>query len=370
MEYWSYGSRGGGLTVAIDARLIGTDKTGDATHWRGLLHGLAGIPNTPRLLLLSNAPRPVGIPWNPQWEWVCLPSRNSRWWSWVAMPLEARRRGADLVHVQYNLSPLIRNGITTIHDISFLIGPEWFSPRDQVLLAKGVAGSVRRARRVVTVSETSRREIERMLPAAAGKTRVVYNACPPWVRPLPEPKAVSLRARLGIPEPYVLTVGTRWPRKNMELAVRAMDGLPSDLPHRLVVTGKAGWGDQSLGSRGVATGYVEEDELCALYQGASLYLAPSRHEGFGIPLLEAFACGCPVACSTGGALPEVAADAAEVIRGWDPSDWSQAVQGLLRDSGKLQTLRERGYRRVRDFDWAASAEVLCRIYEECHSSRS
>jgi alpha-1,3-rhamnosyl/mannosyltransferase len=120
----------------------------------------------------------------------------------------------------------------------------------------------------------------------------------------------------------------------------------------------------------VATGYVEEDELCALYQGASLYLAPSRHEGFGIPLLEAFACGCPVACSTGGALPEVAADAAEVIRGWDPSDWSQAVQGLLRDSGKLQTLRERGYRRVRDFDWAASAEVLCRIYEECHSSRS
>lgn len=358
------------MTVAIDARLVGTDKTGDATHWRGLLHGLAGLAQTPRLLLLSNVSKPAGIPWNAAWEWVHLPARNTRWWSWVGMPLEARRRGADVVHVQYNLSPLIRNGITTIHDISFLIGPEWFAPRDRVLLSRGVAASVKRAHRVVTVSNTSKSEIERMLPAAAGKTRVVYNACPPWIRPLRDADASAARARLGIAEPYALTVGTRWPRKNMELAVQAMDRLPSDLPHRLVVTGKAGWGDQSLGVRGVATGYVGEDDLCALYQGASLYLAPSRHEGFGVPLLEAFACGCPVACSTGGALPEVAADAAEVIPGWNPGDWSQAVEGLLRDSGKLQALRERGYRRVRDFDWAASAETLCRIYEECLPSRS
>src|SRR5579885_1319148 len=110
--------------IAIDARLVGGQSTGDSTYWLGLLTGLSRINTNFRFLLFSNAPRPPGIPESPAFQWVRLPSRNSRWWSLVRFPLLARRMNADALHTQYSLSPLAGSiGITTIHDVSFFIGP-------------------------------------------------------------------------------------------------------------------------------------------------------------------------------------------------------------------------------------------------------
>jgi glycosyltransferase involved in cell wall biosynthesis len=109
---------------------------------------------------------------------------------------------------------------------------------------------------------------------------------------------------------------------------------------------------------------VSNEQLASLYTAADLYLAPSRHEGFGVPLLEAFRCGCPVVCSTGGALPEVASDAAEVVDSWEPSVWTERIQGLLGDSGKLNELRRRGFEREKEFSWVDSARRLCDLYRE------
>ncbi len=360
--------RRGLTTVAIDARLIGTHMTGDATHWAGILQGFCELfelenPHL-RLLFLCNAPKPSGIPWNDAFEWVEVPGAYARWWSLVQFPLAARRRGAQVAHVQYTLSPLVRGGVTTVHDVSFFIGPDWFSLKDRTLLQLGVAASARRAKRVVTVSETSRADIEQYLPGARGKTVVVPNACPPWIHPNPKEMVDAHLEELGLSRPFCLTVGTRWPRKNMELAVRAMDLLPERFTHRLAITGKAGWGDQTLGNRAQALGYVSNEQLCSLYCAADLYLAPSRHEGFGLPLLEAFRCGCPVICSSGGALPEVADNAALVMDSWEPEAWSVAIQDLLDDSSKLQGLRERGLNRVGDFSWLDSARRLRDLYLE------
>jgi glycosyltransferase involved in cell wall biosynthesis len=132
----------------------------------------------------------------------------------------------------------------------------------------------------------------------------------------------------------------------------------------LVVTGKPGWGEESAGAHVQTVGYVSNDDLCALYSGASIYLAPSRHEGFGIPIIEAFACGCPVVCSSGGALPEVAGDAAVVESSWEPEHWSTTIRGLLDDSGKLHELRRRGFERVKMFDWVESARRTADVYRE------
>ena len=159
----------------------------------------------------------------------------------------------------------------------------------------------------------------------------------------------TVREELGIDGPYLLTVGTRWPRKNMRLAIEAAGALPVSIPHRLVVTGKAGWGELPPNDRTVFTGYVSDEELTALYQCADLYLAPSLHEGFGIPLLEAWACGCPVLCSSGGALPEIAGGAAEVMQSWEARDWADRIAELLSDSSKLGLLRERGLKRLGEF---------------------
>lgn len=357
-------------TVAIDARLAGGTNTGDSTYWTSLIEALASRQDDDtRFLLFSDAARPEGLSEGGRFAWKTIASANRRWWSLVAFPLAARRAGAGAIHTQYTLSPLVGNrGITTIHDVSFFIGPEWFPPRHRLVLRQTVPAAARRAARVITVSETSKKEIETYIPAAKGKVRVTTNACPSWIQRVPIDNAKArVQTELGIDQPFALTVGTRWPRKNMRLAVDAMDLLPAELPHRLLVTGKAGWGDNELGKRGIATGYVTNELLACLYSAADLYLAPSRHEGFGVPLVEAFRCGCPVVCSGGGALPEVAGEAAVVERSWEASDWSRTIGRLLTDRGTLETLRERGYARERTYSWDETARQTLAVYREVAS---
>ncbi|HWD37860.1 MAG TPA: glycosyltransferase family 1 protein [Fimbriimonas sp.] len=351
-------------TVALDARLIGGTSTGDSTYWTGLLYGMARIQPESKILLFSNAQPPPNIPESPSFQWIHLPSKNARWWSMVRFPLAARRAGAVAIHTQYSLSPLVgRAGFTTIHDVSFFIGPEWFKPKDRFVLQRTVPAAVRRAKGVFCVSETGRRELEGFVPAAKGKTHVTFNACPPWIQRVERSAAKeSVRKHLGLELPYLLTVGTRWPRKNMELAVKAAERLDARFPHRLAITGKAGWGDQAVGSRALSTGYVSNELLSALYSAADLYLAPSRHEGFGVPVLEAFRCACPVLSSSGGALPEVVDGAGVVERSWQPEQWAQTIEGLLEDSSKLESLRRDGLKREEEFTWEETARRTLGAY--------
>ncbi len=354
------------LAVAIDARLIGGTSTGDSSYWSGLIHGLSKLDLDLQFLFFSNAPKPALIPDKFNFSWIEVPARSSRWWSYVVFPLLARKIGAGAIHTQYSLSPLAGNrGITTIHDVSFLIGPEWFKSKDRMILTKTVPASARRAKRIIAVSQTCKAEVESYIPSAKGKVIAIYNGLPPWVQRVENPEP-TLR-ELGIEKPYLLTVGTQWPRKNMKLAIDAAAGIDR---YPLVVTGKGGWGEQAAGDHVRPVGYVSNDQLCALYSGASLYLAPSRHEGFGIPVIEAFACGCPVLCSTGGALPEVAGDAGVVEPTWEPSHWTETIQSMLADSSKLHDLRQRGFERAKQFDWVESARQTANVYREVLLDRS
>lgn len=353
------------ILVALDVRLAAGQATGDSTYWTGLLHGLAELESSCRFLLFSNTDRPAGIPESPAFQWLKLAGGSSRWWSLARFPLAARRAKAGAIHTQYNLSPLVGSrGITTIHDVSFLIGPEWFNSRDRLLLQRFVPASARRAKRVVTVSHTSKSDIVRFIPDVASRTVVAYNGPNPGIQPVPREIALRTAASLGLTTPFMLTVGTRWPRKNMKLAIDAVNLLPAELKHRLAITGKPGWGEENLQERAVATGYLSEEQLSALYCAADLYLAPSLHEGFGIPLLEAFECECPVVCSSGGALPEVAGDAAEVMASWEPADWARSIAELLEDSSKLAAMRARGKKRASEFSWKASAQIHEQVYRE------
>ncbi len=344
--------------VAIDARLAAGASTGDSSYWSGLLYGLSRISPNARFLLLSNAPQPPEIPESDKFRWLVVPGSNLRWWNLLSLPLAARRAGAQVLHSQYNLSPLAgRIGVTTIHDVSFFIGPQWFKPRDLFVLQRFISASVKRARRVIAVSQTSKEEIERFIPAARGKTTAIPEACPIHIKP---DSTVDVRELFGLREPYLLTVGTRWPRKNMQLAISAA----AQTPYPLVITGKPGWGDEDVRPNTKLTGYVDNDTLSALYRHASLYLAPSLHEGFGLPLLEAFACGCPVMCSDGGALPEVAGDAAIVMHSRRWKDWTAAILKLMNDSSKLDDLKGRGRARLAEFSWEKTAQLTMEVYRE------
>jgi len=356
----------GELVVALDARLVQGTNTGDSSYWTGLLSGLSKLDAKARFLLFSRMERPADLVLDDRFEWIALPATSSRWWSLVKFPLEARRRGAQVIHTQYSLSPLAgKIGVTTIHDVSFLIGPEWFTAKDRLILSKSVPVSVKRAAKVFAVSETCKREIESYIPAAVGKTVVTTNACPSWIKRIDRDEATRrVSRRLGVNGPFLLTVGTRWPRKNMRLAVDAVGSLPERFSHRLVITGKPGWGDTGLGNRGTAVGYVDTELLSCLYSAADLYLAPSLHEGFGIPLVEAFRCGCPVMCSTGGAFPEVAGDAAYVEKSWSATEWTSSIAMLLDDPSKLDSLRVSGFEREKLYTWEHSAQVTLDAYRE------
>lgn len=351
----------------IDASLVGRAMTGDSTYWTGLVHGMAQVASEDfELVFVSDRARPRDLPLPPNGRWLTVPSRSRRWWNYARLPLAARRLRAAFLHTQYSVSPLAPPGaVTTIHDVSFFVEPAWFRPRDRFLLRRFVPSSVRRAARVITVSETSRRDIERFLPEARGKVRVTPNARGVGIRPLSREEARAIVGEeLGIEGPYVFTVGTRWARKNLELALEASRRWESSLPHRLIWSGKGPSVDPARYPRARGTGYVDDRLLSALYSAADLFVFPSRYEGFGVPVLEAWACGCPVLCSAGGALPEVAGEAAEVLDSWDPPEWARAVEALLGDSGKLDDMRVRGRERERLFTWSRTALLTLEVYRE------
>lgn len=350
--------------IALDCRLAGTRATGDATYWQGLLYGLARISRDATFLLYSNGPRPHDVPESDRFQWVELPG-SSRFWSLVRFPLAARRAKASAIHTQYNLSPLTgKRGITTIHDVSFWIEPSWFGAKDRALLGRFVSGSARRAAAVLTVSESSRRDILRFLPGIAPKLTATLLGPPiDWLMPETDLAVERVKAEFALKQPFALTVGTRWPRKNMSLAIRAIDQ-SRHMDIRLALTGKKGWGDEALGKRTQTLGYVSRDQLKALYASASLFLAPSCYEGFGLTLLEAFASGCPVVCSAGGAHSEVGGNAARVMSSWEPGDWAREIDALIDDPSKLAAMREKGFERIKAFSWEKTAEQTLRVYQK------
>ena len=346
--------------IAIDARLVYGSSTGDSTYWTSLVQQFRQNPGEFRFALISDGPAPLGWTDSEECRWVHAPARNRRLWSLLTLPLVSRQLGAAAVHVQYSLSPLItRGGITTIHDVSFFIGPEWFPARDRAILRKSVPSAAHRAAAVLTVSETSRREIEQFIPATRGKTTATPLGCPDWIQQVPRAKATQFVAeKFGLTAPYALSVSTRWPRKNMNLAISAMRDAPLDL----VLTGKAGWGDEAVHPRLRTVGYVDVESLYNLYSAADMYLCPSLHEGFGIPVLEAFRCGAPVIASNLGAVPEVAGDAAILLDPRDEPAWASAISRLSADASKLDELRERGFAREREFSWDKTARSTQAVY--------
>lgn len=349
--------------IAIDGHLYRSQSTGDTTYWTGLIDALAQFSDQTEFYLIvrkgfeaESYPKGMRV--------VSIPARSRRWWNTVSFPRVVRKIQADVVHTQYNLSPLLgaKRMVTTIHDVSFFIGPEWFRNRDRLILQKLIPRTCRHADAIITVSETSKSEIELYIPAARGKVSAIYNGPNPLISPVPDEEAKNIVQGLGIVGDYALSVSTRWPRKNMGLAVEAVAPLFVEQGLELVLTGKKGWGEIPDDPCVHYTGFVDHRTLSALYSQASVYLCPSLHEGFGLPILEAWTCGCPVIASAGGALPEVADKAAKIVRSFEPEEWTAAIRELLADSGKVNQYRERGAERLNEFSWSHAAAETMKVY--------
>jgi glycosyltransferase involved in cell wall biosynthesis len=257
--------------------------------------------------------------------------------------------------------------LLTVHDLSFLHYPDHFVPKLVRYLSGVVPRSVARADRVLADSQATRDDLIEYMGVPPEKVQVLYSGVDGRFRPTEEPgERERLKERYGLPgdRPYVLSVGTVQPRKNYVRLIRAFASLERT-SHELVIAGGHGWLYQEVlaeaeerKDRVRMLGFVDDADLPALYRGAALFAFPSLYEGFGLPVLEAMACGVPVVCSNTSSVPEVAGDAALLIDPHDEESLAQALERLLSDEGLREQMVKQGFERAGQFTWERAARQL------------
>lgn len=279
----------------------------------------------------------------------------------------------------FNFTPLTGKTPTvlTIHDLSFLRQPEFFSWRRRFWHASlHLSRLVKRADKIVAISENTKRDLIELLDVPADKITVIYSAASPSFQPLAESDQclTNCRHKYKLPRQFILSLATCEPRKNLVNIIRAYDSLRQrrlelkDCP--LVIVGSRGW-QQGAAKRAWRLakhrqdiqwlGYLPTEDLPALYNLASLIVYPSFYEGFGLPVLEAMACGRPVITAAATALPEVAGTAALIVDPADANALSRAIEQILTDRHLAAQLAQAGLRQASQFSWKKTAEEYWRL---------
>jgi glycosyltransferase involved in cell wall biosynthesis len=333
--------------VVVDADVLGRERTGDETYVLNLLRELPGPAAAAGLRIAAVTRHPELVP--PGIEPIELTGRLQELRMAWTLPRMLRAVGAELVHTQY-ARPLRAPCpcVVTIHDLSFERDASAMGRRDRLVFRAVVPRAARRAVRVLTVSERSRRDLVELYGLAPDKVVVTPNGVDPTFTPgAGEPAAPG----------YVLSVGAVQARKNQLAALAA--ALENGLG--LVVAGpvkEQRVADELLAAGARLEGYVPLPRLVELYRGAACLVQASRYEGFGLPVAEAMACGTPVVCVDEPALREVAGDAAVIVPGAELAD---GVAVALTERSRLVAL---GLERARRFSWASTAEATVAVYRE------
>jgi glycosyltransferase involved in cell wall biosynthesis len=283
--------------------------------------------------------------------------------------------GAELFHATEHLLLPLRSlpTVLTVHDLIFRHLPKHHKPLNRWYLNLTMPLYCRRADHIIAVSEHSKRDLISIYGIAAKKITVVYEAAAPSFRPQTPQKVAAVRTRYGLPERYLLFVGTIEPRKNLTRLLIAFESLYADgLVGGLVIVGQRGWlyddffarlEESPVRGAVLLPGYVPDDDLPAFYAGAQALVLPSVYEGFGLPVLEAMACGTPTVASNASSVPEIGGDAALYF---DPSDVEAAVdviRRLLRDGSLRDEMRERGLIQAARFSWQRAAAETRAVYD-------
>lgn len=269
--------------------------------------------------------------------------------------------------------------ILVVHDLAFKLFPDFIEAKNLKDLENNLGRSIRRASAVVAVSENTKRDIIKFYGTPDEKISVV----PPAIdhehfRPRSEEEIVAVRKKYGLPENYVLYTGTLEPRKNVVGILDAYRQLPEELreKHALVLAGGKGWRDDAIQNhlgelkqkhQIFLPGYIDDTDLPALYSGASAFVFPTFYEGFGIPPLEAMACGVPVVTSGNSSLPEVIGEAGLTADPHDPAQIGAQVQKVLTDPSLANQLKESGLARAKEFTWDSSAREILKVVKQVTS---
>ena len=364
------------MRIGIEITPLSGALTGVGYYVRHLLAELLRQPDAPDYRGFAsgvNNPQLSGLPL--PYRRIPVPTRLLyKCWDIAQRPhVDALLGGVDVFHAVNYVLPPVRSArrVLSIHDLCFLRHPEWASPKIVKPFQRNIKRHANQADKIIACSEATRQNIVSLLEVPPDRVQVIYDAADIIFHPIKRELAQEhVFEALGIDAPYLLFVGTCEPRKNIEGLLTAF--AQADLPHRLVIAGGSGWNTHSLAERAVSlnvadrvlfTGYLHERSLFpALYNAADAFVFPSWHEGFGMPVLEAMACGCPVIASDATSLPEVGGTAAHYVAPDDAEALTQAMQEVTSNPELQKDMREQGLQQAKRFSWSKCAEETLACY--------
>ena len=359
-------------TIAIDAsRLSVSERTGTERYSYELIAALARIDRFNPYLLYSNGLPTALPPLGPNFSLRSLPL--PRLWTHARLGPALLRDRPGLLFVPAHVIPLLHPpSLVTIHDLGYLTFPEAHTARRRLELDLSTRWNLHAARHVIAISQATKDDLVRSYQVDPERISVIHHGLSADFRPVEDEAALqALRARYNLHAPYFLYVGTIQPRKNLMRLIEAFAQALPAMSHDgatplLVLAGRQGWLSEAILRRahelGIAStvrflGYVPDLELPALLTAAQAFVFPSLYEGFGMPLLEAMACGTPVLTSTNSALPEVAGGAALLVEPTDRAALAAALVRLASDSALRTNLRHLGFARAAQFTWERCARM-------------
>ena len=372
------------MRVGLDGFPLVSPRTGVGHYTLELARALAAVSPEDEFQLISPVALPESIvqeinqdpPSNLQLHIPKVRSLRHKWWA-VGLPLYLRRLALDLFHgTNYDVPLLSRDrNILTIHDLSILLHPEYHEPKLARRGRRRLPLMARAASRIITPSESVKREVCEHLGVEPENISVTPEAPRRTFRRMPFHETEETRRRLKIEDEFMLFVGTIEPRKNLPTLVRAFEEIitTTSLRPQLVIAGGEGWlmeefltlaGGAHIRDRLCLTGYINDDDLRALYSSCRVFVYPSLYEGFGLPPLEAMACGAPVVTSRIASIVETVGGAASLVDPRKAKELSASIVQLLTDENKRRSQSAAGLTRATGFSWERTARDTLNIYQQ------
>src|SRR5215471_6270445 len=358
------------MRIALDGSALRPNRTGVGYYTDHLLRHLAeALTSDDELVVVSNRPIDTTGPL-PDRVRALHDSRLPRMvWMQTRAATMLKEIGADVAHFTNGMMPLLSRtpSVVTIHDMSLRLLPRYHPPRRVFLNRPLMDLAARRARAIITVSESAKRDIVSLYQLDPSRVHVIYEAAAPQFRPVTDPAQLeAVRRRYGLAPRVILYVGTIEPRKNLSALIQAFvkRRQTGDLEHQLVCVGPYGWLsrgiDELVSGAKLAdairfTGYVPFDDLPALYSAAETFVYPSMYEGFGLPVVEAMACGTPVVTGRAAAVAEVGGLAVEHVDPVDAASLGDALCRLASQPDRRRVLASAGLARAEAFSWSRAA---------------
>ena len=368
------------MRIGIEGRTLQGERYGVARYLSGVMRNLVQLEGEDEYIVYLSAPIvPLDFS-SPRLRLEVLGRAPGLTWRHLRLPMAMRRDGVDLHYSPSYFLPLVKvcPAVVVVHDITFKVHPEWFAADRRFLFDSLFWREVKRAERILTVSEYSKGDIARVLGVEPSRITVVHGAADDFFRPVrDESRLAEVRDRYGLAPGFVFTAGAIHTRRNLERLIEAVAaasrGLGKDL--QLFILGTPApftppvdiWGTArrcGMENRLTHMEYVSEEDLLLLYNACGLFAYPSLYEGFGLPVIEAMACGTPVACSNVTSLPEVGGEAALYFDPLSVEEMAECITRIAGDDMLREELGRAGPERAATFSWRRAAEETHRVFHE------